>query len=122
MTGSNQSVILTEQDLANTLLCDLKRVVREYATAATEATCPDVRAMYTQLLNTALTSQGNLFYAMKASQIYEQPLLASQQTIKQQVDAFKQTEQQLNTFLSQHQQLIGQAGTSSAQSSSTMTT
>jgi len=121
MTGQNSNVILTEEDVASTLIGDLKRVVREYATAATESSCPDVRAMFTQLLNTALTSQGKLFYAMKASQLYDQPLVAPQQSIKQQVDAYKQTEQQLNAFLAQHQQMIGQSGTASTQSSSSIT-
>lgn len=114
---NNQSVTLTEQDITNTLLCDLKRVVREYATAATESTCPNIRAMHTQLLNTALQSQGDLFNAMKQAQLYDQPLLASQADIKQQVDAYKQTEQQLNAFLAQHQQSAIQSQQASTSSS-----
>lgn len=120
MTNTNQTVTLTEEDVATTLLCDLKRVVREYATAATESTCPNIRAMHTQLLNTALKSQGDLFNAMKQAQLYDQPLYASQSDIKKQVDAYKQTEQKLNAFLAQHQQAAiqsQQANTSTAFSS-----
>lgn len=115
-TANKQTVVLTEQDVAYTLLCDLKRVVREYATAATESSCPDVRAMFTQLLNKALTTQGNLFNAMKSAQLYDQPLLASQTDIKQQVDAYKQTEQKLTAFLTQHQQLTTMSASASSQS------
>lgn len=103
MTTNNQQVVLAEQDIAYTLLCDLKRVVREYATAATESSCPTIRTLNTQLLNTALKSQGDLYNVMQAAQLYDQPLVAPQSVIKQQIDSYKQSEQKLNQFLAQNQ-------------------
>ncbi|RKP53951.1 spore coat protein [Cohnella endophytica] len=95
--------ILPEADMAYTVLSDLKRVTREYATAATESVCPEIRQMFTQLLNTTLTMQGELYMAMQSANMYN----ASSPVIKPEVDKqlkqYQQIQQQTNQFVQQTQ-------------------
>lgn len=92
--------ILSDEDLASTVLGDLKRVVREYATAATESACPKVRQMFTDLLNNTLTAQGQMFTTMKNAQMYEMGITALQTDINEQIQTYKQTQQGTNEWLS----------------------
>lgn len=101
MNTNNQSSLLTEEDLAGTVLGDLKRVVREYATAATESTCPVVRQMFTDLLNKTLTMQGQLFTAMEQSNMYNTSSQAIQSEVTKQLNAYKSTQQQTQSWLQQ---------------------
>ncbi|MFD2116567.1 spore coat protein [Paenibacillus yanchengensis] len=105
---NNRTVsLLSDEDLASTVLCDLKRVVREYATAATESTCPQVRQMFTDLLNKTLTAQGQMFEVMKNAQMYELGTSALQTDINKQIQCYTQTQQGTNEWLSN---VHGQAG------------
>ena len=99
----NQNVQLTEEDALSIVLSDLKRVVREYATAATESSCPNVRQMFTQLLNSTLTMQGQLYMAMSNNNMYEQPAVAPIQEIQKQVQSYTQTATQTENWLNQIQ-------------------
>ncbi|RJX41565.1 spore coat protein [Paenibacillus pinisoli] len=107
MNQQSQS-ILTEEDLASTVLSDLKRVVREYATAATESTCPDIRQLFTKLLDNTLKAQGQLFQAMQQSNMYNTASPALRQELDKQAQQYKQTaqktKQQLQQSLSGSQQ------------------
>lgn len=113
---TNQNSILTEEDLANTLLADLKRVVREYATAATESNCPTTREMFTNLLNSTLTMQGQLYTAMQQNNMYEAPAVAPKKEIDKQLQSYTSKQQQLQGLASQtlaaNQQQSGQMATS----------
>lgn len=97
--------ILTEEDLVSTVLADLKRIVREYATAATESTCPDIRQMFTKLMNSTLTLQGQLFEAMKQQNMYNTSSPALRQDLDKQAKSYQQTQQKTQQFL---QQKLGQ--------------
>ena len=94
--------ILTEEDLASTVLADLKRIVREYATAATEASCPDIRQMFTKLLNSTLTMQGQLFETMKQQNMYNTSSAALRQDMSKQEKQYQQTQQKTQQFLQQN--------------------
>ncbi|MDQ6423000.1 spore coat protein [Paenibacillus sp. LHD-117] len=94
--------ILTEEDLASTVLADLKRVVREYATAATESTCPDMRQLFTKLMNNTLTAQGQLYQAMQQSNMYTASSPALRQELDKQAQEYKQTQQKTKQFLQQN--------------------
>jgi spore coat protein CotF len=85
--------ILTEEDLASTILSDLKRVVREYATAATESTCPDIRQLFTKLLDSTLKEQGQLFQAMQSNNMYNTASPALRQELDKQAQQYQQTKQ-----------------------------
>jgi len=95
--------ILPEADMAYTILSDLKRVTREYATAATESVCPDIRQMFTQLLDDTLKLQGELYTVMQSNNMYN----ASSPVIKPEVDKqlkqYQQTQQQTQQFVQQAQ-------------------
>lgn len=99
--NNNQNSLLTEEDLAGTVLGDLKRVVREYATAATESTCPTVRQMFTDLTNKTLTMQGELFTAMQQCNMYNTSSPAPQKEVTKQLNSYKSTQQQTQTWLQQ---------------------
>jgi Spore coat protein len=92
---------LPDEDLAYTVLSDLKRVVREYATAATESTCPEVRQMFTHLLNSTLKLQGNLFQVMQSQNMYSTASSALRQEIDKQTKEYQQTQQKTTQFLQQ---------------------
>lgn len=97
--------LLSEEDLATTVLCDLKRVVREYATAATESTCPDIRQMFTDLTNSTLSMQGQLFNVMQQSNMYNTSTPALRQDLDKQAKTYKQTQQGTTQWV---QQKLGQ--------------
>ncbi|MHA7964411.1 spore coat protein [Paenibacillus sp. CAU 1782] len=101
MQQGQQQAFLTEEDLASTILSDLKRVVREYATAATESTCPDIRQLFTKLLNNTLNMQGQLFQAMQQSNMYNTASPALRQELDKQAKQYQQTAQKTKQFLQQ---------------------
>lgn len=94
--------ILTEEDLVSTVLADLKRIVREYATAATESTCPDIRQMFTKLMDSSLTLQGQLFTVMQQQNMYNASSPALRQEMAKQEKQYKQTQQKTQQFLQQN--------------------
>ncbi|GGG51362.1 spore coat protein [Paenibacillus radicis (ex Gao et al. 2016)] len=96
-----QQQALPDEDLAYTVLSDLKRVVREYATAATESTCPTVRQMFTNLLNSTLKMQGDLFQAMQAQNMYSTASPALRQELDKQIKEYSQTQQKTSQWLQQ---------------------
>ncbi|MFC5528605.1 spore coat protein [Cohnella yongneupensis] len=91
--------LLPDADIAYTVLSDLKRVTREYATAATESVCPQIRQLFTQLLDATLTMQGNLFNAMNQAQMYNVSSPALKQEIDKQIKQYQQTQQKTNQFV-----------------------
>ncbi|REK68510.1 MAG: spore coat protein [Cohnella sp.] len=100
MNTASQS-FMPDKDLAYTVLADLKRVTREYATAATESVCPNVRQMFTQLLNNTLAMQGELYNSMKQQNMYTASSPALRQEIDKQLKEYQQTQQQTNQFVQQ---------------------
>ena len=58
MVTPNGSSYLPEEDMLSPILGELKRAVREYTTATTEASCPEVRQMFTDLTADTLRLQG----------------------------------------------------------------
>lgn len=94
---------LTDEDIASTILSDLKRVTREYATAATESVCPEIRQMFTQMLNSTLTMQGELFTVMQQNNMYNASSPALKQEVGKQLKQYQQTQQKANQFVQQTQ-------------------
>ncbi|MBB6731119.1 spore coat protein [Cohnella zeiphila] len=92
---------LPDEDLAYTVLSDLKRVTREYATAATESNCPSIRQHFTQLLNTSLAMQGELYTAMSQQKMYNTASPALRQEIDKQMKEYQNTQQKTNQFVQQ---------------------
>lgn len=101
MQYQQASSIMNEEDLAFTVLADLKRVVREYATAATESTCPDIRQLFTQLLHNTLDAQGRLFQAMQQNNMYNTASPALRQELDKQAHQYKKTAQTTRQTLQQ---------------------
>ncbi|MBB6669709.1 spore coat protein [Cohnella nanjingensis] len=97
---------MPDGDLAYTVLSDLKRVTREYATAATESVCPTVRQSFTQLLNTTLQMQGELFNAMQSQNMYNAASPALKQEIDKQLKSYQSTQQKTNQFVQQAHQAM----------------
>jgi len=98
--------ILSDEDLASAVLYGLKRVVREYATAATESNCPVVRQTFTDMLTSTLTMQGQMYQVMSNLNMYQAPATALKQEVDKQIQSYKQTQQNTNNWVSQH---LGQA-------------
>ena len=76
---------LPDADWAYTVLADLKRCVREYGTAATESSCPDVRKMFTSLMSSTLQMQGELYTAMQQAKMYDTSSPVLRQEIQKQI-------------------------------------
>lgn len=94
--------ILKEQDLLDVILSDLKRTVREYTTATTESACPVVRRMFTDLTNSTLRMQEELYQVMDQNQMYPTPAPAPRQLIDKEIQTAQQNHQQAHQ-LSQQQ-------------------
>ncbi|MEC0246236.1 spore coat protein [Paenibacillus chitinolyticus] len=102
--------ILSDKDILSAILADHKRVVREYATAATESNCPAIRQLFNQLTLDTLHLQGELYTFMKQNNMYTTPSPALRQDIDKQIQhsqqSGQQTQQLVNPYLSsggQHQ-------------------
>ncbi|QHW33353.1 spore coat protein [Paenibacillus rhizovicinus] len=93
--------MLSDEDLAYTVLADLKRVVSEYATAATEASCQQVRQLFTNLLNSTLQMQGQLYKVMEQNNMYSTASPALRQDIDKSLQQNQQTEHKTEQFLQQ---------------------
>ncbi|SEG51274.1 spore coat protein [Paenibacillus sp. UNC499MF] len=95
---------LSDKDLLYTILADHKRVVREYATAATESTCPEIRQLFNHLTLNTLLLQGELYAFMKQNNMYSTPSPALRQDIDKQIQhsqqSGQQTQQRVNPYLS----------------------
>ncbi|WP_454190259.1 spore coat protein [Paenibacillus sp. Marseille-Q7038] len=104
MNTSSSSSFMPEADLAYTILADLKRTVREYTTATTESNCPTVRQMFTDLTNSSLKLQGELYTAMQQSNLYPAPGKALQSDIDKQIQTANQTKQECEQFVQQKNQ------------------
>ncbi|GIO13921.1 hypothetical protein J19TS2_34760 [Cohnella xylanilytica] len=106
MYASQQQPFMPDGDLAYTVLADLKRVTREYATAATESVCPTVRQQFTQLMNTTLAMQGELYTAMTQQKMYNAASPALRQEIDKQFKQYQSTQQKTNQFVQQRKSAI----------------
>ncbi|WEK55207.1 MAG: spore coat protein [Candidatus Cohnella colombiensis] len=100
-TSSATPIMLSDEDMAYTILSDLKRVTREYATAATESVCTQTRQMFTTMLDDTLRMQGELFNAMNQNQMYNTASPALRQELDKQHKQYQQTQQQTNQFVEQ---------------------
>ncbi|HEY2494735.1 MAG TPA: spore coat protein [Paenibacillus sp.] len=108
MMNQSNSVSLPEQDLLNTILCDLKRTVSEYTTATTESACPTVRQMFTHLTNDTLRLQGEVFQLMQQQNQYAVPSKALREELDKQIQQSQKTQQQSRQFVQQKLDGIGQ--------------
>lgn len=107
MNGSQQNQFMQEEDLLYTILADLKRTSREYTTGVTEAACPVVRQMFTDLTHSTLTMQGQLFTLMEKNNMYSVASPALRQELDKQLKDNQQLQMKCNQFV---QQKLGQAG------------
>ncbi|WHX50583.1 spore coat protein [Paenibacillus woosongensis] len=104
MTSTSQfqnANLLPEEDLLNVILADLKRTVREYTTATTESACPSVRQMFTQLTDSTLQLQGQLFQLLSSQNMYTAPSKATRTEVDKKLQEAQQTQQQLQQFTQQ---------------------
>lgn len=101
MYTQNSSAFMPDEDCLNTVLCDLKRTVREYATAATESSCPSVRRTFNDLTMETLRLQGDLYMKMQQMNMYEAPGKALRQDVDKQIQNAHQTQQKSQQFVSQ---------------------
>jgi spore coat protein CotF len=99
MYQNQQRVAMPEADMAYTILSDLKRVTREYATAATESNCNNVRQMFINLLNNTLHLQGELYKVMKQNNMYSTASPCLRQEIDKQLQQNKQNFQKTRQFV-----------------------
>ncbi|MNJ41531.1 spore coat protein [Paenibacillus bouchesdurhonensis] len=93
--------LLPEEDLLNVVLADLKRTVREYTTATTESACPSVRQMFTQLTDSTLQLQGQLFQMMSSHNMYTAPSKAMRTEVDKKLQEAQQTQQKAQQFVQQ---------------------
>lgn len=95
---NQQNNFMPDKDMMFTILTDLKRTVGEYTTATTEAACPAVRSMFTNLLNHSLQLQGDLYNYMQQNNMYDQPTAALQQDINKELQITQQMQQEAQQF------------------------
>lgn len=86
---------LTEQDLFQSLLTQLKQGIGEYATAATEASCPIVRQTMVRFLNETMTEQADCFQVMSRQGWYGQLPMATRQDVQKAIADHRQKATQM---------------------------
>ncbi|WP_374020456.1 spore coat protein [Paenibacillus thiaminolyticus] len=101
MNGTSMSGFMPEKDLLHTILNDLKRTSREYATGVTEAACPTVRQMLTDLTHSTLQMQGQLFNLMQQQNMYSVASPALRDEVNKQLRNHEQAMQKANQFVQQ---------------------
>ncbi|WP_028546052.1 spore coat protein [Paenibacillus taiwanensis] len=106
MYSNPSSSFMPEEDLLYTILADLKRTVGEYTTATTESSCPAVRQMFTDLTNSTLKMQGELYTLMSQLNMYSTASPALRQEVQKQLQQSQQSQQKLQHFV---QQKLGQS-------------
>lgn len=99
--NAQNTAFMPDEDLMNTILCDLKRTVREYATAATESACPAVRRVFNQMTMDTLQLQGDLYTHMSQMNMYPAPAKALRQDVDKQLQMAQQTQQKTGQFVQQ---------------------
>lgn len=99
--GRQATGFMPDKDLLYTILADLKRTVREYTTAATEAACPMIRQMFTNLMNNTMQMQGDLYNVMSQMNMYNASSGVLRQEIDKQIQQHSRSQQQTQQFISQ---------------------
>ncbi|WDH84171.1 spore coat protein [Paenibacillus urinalis] len=105
----NNPLFMPEADLMQSILDNLKRTVREYTTATTEAACPTIRQMFTDLTMNTLKLQGQIFNTMQQHNMYQAPGNALQMDLNKEIQTQKQTKQELTQFLQSKNASAGNA-------------
>ncbi|MCE5172007.1 spore coat protein [Paenibacillus profundus] len=101
MNYTQNSGFMAEKDLLYTILADLKRTSREYVTGVTEAACPAVRQMFTDLTNSTIKMQGELFNLMEQHNMYSVASPALRQEVNKQLQQHQQMQTKTNQFVQQ---------------------
>lgn len=94
-------VQLSDKDLANFVLSELKRVAREYTTAALEASDPQIRQLFERALQQTLQDQEKLFKVMGSLNMSGQPMMATRQDLQSELQSNAQTSQKLRSWTEQ---------------------
>jgi spore coat protein CotF len=108
--SQGQHVHLQDQDLANLVLSELKRIAREYTTAALEANNPQIRQVFQNLLGKTLQDQDVLYREIQRMSGYGEIPTAQQQDVHKELQKQSQTANQLYSFVQQHLSGIQQQG------------
>lgn len=101
MTTMNETSYLPEEDMLATILGELKRTVREYTTATTEASCPAVRQMFMDLTVDTLKLQGELYHMMKQQNMYSSGVHALKTDVEKQHKQAQQTIEKTRDIIQQ---------------------
>ena len=101
--GQTPQAILREQDVFTVILNLLKNTAREYATAVTEASCPNVRQTMQNMLNETLSEQADCYQVMNRQGWYPPASRAARQDVQQAIQKHRQAAGQL-------MQIVGQGG------------
>lgn len=104
MNQMQRNELLPQDDLLKTILADLRRTVREYTTATTESSCPTVRRMFTDLTNSTLQLQGDLYALLSRQNIYSAPAQATRQQVDRSLQEAQTTQQRAHQFIQQRLQ------------------
>jgi spore coat protein CotF len=102
-----QQVYLEEQDLANFVLSELKRVAREYTTAVLEANNQQIRQTFQSLLQKTLQDQAILYQELQKLNGYGDIQTASQQDIQKELQKQSQSSPKLQSFVQQNLSGVG---------------
>lgn len=103
MNNQVQNELLPQDDLLKIVLADLRRTGREYTTATTESSCPAIRNVFTELTDSTLRLQGELYKLMEQHQIYTVPAGAPRKELDNNLQQAEQTYNKAKQFVIQHQ-------------------
>jgi spore coat protein CotF len=90
---------LSEQDYGHFVLNELKRVTREYVTAALESANPQIRQTFQSLAQKSLDDQARLFQVLQQAHGYGDIPLAQQQDVQRELQQMSQKASKLQSLL-----------------------
>lgn len=107
---------LQDQDHANFVLAELKRVAREYTTATLEASTPVVHQTFHSLLQKTLQDQSHIYGMISQASSYGEVKTASQQEVQQELQKQVQKTEQLQMLVKSGLQTANQQQGANSQS------
>ncbi|MEF2966918.1 spore coat protein [Paenibacillus sp. M1] len=102
MNVQTASEMIPQDELFKIILADLRRIVREYATATTESSCPAIRRTFAELTDSTLRMQGDLYMLLEQNRIYSAPAGASRQELNKHLQEAEKTHQKVHQIMQQH--------------------
>lgn len=99
MVGMDSQFHFSDKDFSVTILCELKRMAKEYTTASVEATQPSTRQLFERLLKQTLAMEEELHSLMERFGMNDYPFHANREELLERVQHFNDVAFRLHGYM-----------------------